>query len=173
MIQLKLPNWAQGLFLTRLVVAIQAWFEQVENWLNWPLQQLDVRTCHPDLLEAIAYQRYVRPIKGESIDLYRLRIQTAFLNAQDAGTTSGLKRILERLGIEVVGVKQEIPGRHWAVVEIEISDASFSQHGAVLQEIMSAYGRLCRTYEMKVNSPLSMNVRVGAARFISRTVVAK
>ncbi len=173
MIQLKLPNWIQGLFITRLVIAVQAWFAQVETWTNWPLQQLDAENCHLDLLDAIAYQRYVRAIEGEPIELYRLRIHTAFLNAQDAGTTPGLRKILDRLGISVVGVQQNIQGRHWAVVEVEIEDGVFSQYGAVLQEIMASYGRLCRTYEMKVNSRLSMNVRVATSRFISKTVIAK
>jgi len=173
MIQLKLPNWAPGSFLGRLLAAIQAWFAKVESWLTWPLNQLDVATCHPGLLDTIAYERYVSPIQGEPIELYRLRIQTAFLNAKEAGTITGLKNILERLGITIAGINQKIPNRHWAIIEIEVSEQVVSQYGAVLQELMSTYGKLCRTYEIKVVSPLDVFVRVGASRYISQTIIAK
>ncbi|MEY8240015.1 MAG: hypothetical protein RPT25_06695 [Cycloclasticus sp.] len=173
MINLKLPNWIKGTFLAKLVAAVQAWFVLLESFLLWPLQQLDVKTCHVGLLENYAYQRYIRKIYGEPEALYRLRIHTAFLNAEDAGTIPGIKKIFNRLGITITSINQHIAGRHWAVVEIEISDDVFAQYGAVLQEVMSGYGRLCRTYEFKIISHSTIRVRTGDMQFKSNTVIAR
>ncbi len=173
MINLKMPNWAQGSFFVRLLNAAQAWFEKVAGWIAWPLEQLDVATCHVALLDAYAYQRYVNKITGEPLSLYRLRIQTAFINAKEAGTINGLKNILQRLGIDIISINQKVDGRHWAVVEIEVSQVVLSQFGAVIQELMSTYGKLCRTYEIKVISPLALNVRVASKRYKSKTIIAK
>lgn len=173
MIILKLPIWLKGEFYSNLLRAAQAWYAKLEYWIAWPLRQLDVATCEEYLLDVYAYQRGITKIIGEPISLYRLRIKTAFINSEEAGTITGLKNIMRRLEVPVVSVKHKISGRHWAVVEVEVTQSVNSEYGDILQEIFSTYGKLCRTYEVKVLTPLSVNFRVGVSFSTSTTIVAR
>lgn len=111
MIKLKLPFWLDGAELAKLTAAAQSWWERVEGWLRWPLLQLDPATCHPAILDLLAWQRDITRFKGEPDSLYRLRVTHAFVNAVDAGSTAGMKRILERLGVGYVEIEER--SGHW------------------------------------------------------------
>lgn len=59
MFKLSLPFWLDGPELAKLKAAAQAWWSKVENWLHWPLLQMDAETCHVSVLDLLAWQREI------------------------------------------------------------------------------------------------------------------
>lgn len=158
MIKLKLPFWLEGVELTKLKNAAQSWWEKVEQWLNWPLLQIDAETCHITVLDLLAWQRDIQRFQGEPEALYRLRVKYAFINAVEAGSTAGMVRIFERLGIGYVEIQERLPGQDWDIVSLLLSDTQLSQNPVLLRVLIQQYGRTCRRYEFSTITPVSMAV---------------
>jgi hypothetical protein len=163
MIKLNLPFWLDGPQLAKLKAAAQSWWENVEGWLQWPLLQMDADTCHLTVLDLLAWQRDISRFKDEPESLYRLRVKFAFINAVDAGSTAGLKRILQRLGVGYVEIDERMPDRDWDVVMLRLSDSQLSQNPELLRVLIQQYGRTCRRYDFVTLTPVSL--RLGAADF--------
>ena len=147
MIKLELPFWLDGEEATKLKATAQAWWESVEDWLRWPLLQMDPETCHLTILELLAWQRDITRFRGESENLYRLRVKYAFINAVDAGSVIGFQRILQRLGVGYVRIEERLADRDWDIVQLHLSDSQLSENPALLDMIVYQYGRTCRRYE--------------------------
>jgi hypothetical protein len=162
--KLKLPFWLDGAELAKLMAAAQAWWNKVEEWLNWPLLQMDPATCLLPMLDLLAWQRDITRSSGEVESLYRLRVTHAYINAVDAGSTIGLKRILMRLGVGEVEIHERVDDRDWDVVFVRVSDEQSSQHAVLLRELIRHYGRTCRRYDFLTINPLD-NLRVYAVDF--------
>lgn len=158
MIKLNLPFWLDGPELKKLKAASQAWWEKVEGWLQWPLLQMDAETCHPAVLDLLAWQRDISRFKDEPDSLYRLRVKFAFINAVDAGSTAGLKRILQRLGVGYVEINERMPDRDWDVVLLKLSDSQLSQNPELLRVLIQQYGRTCRRYDFVTITPVSLRI---------------
>ena len=158
MIKLKLPFWLDGIELTMLKDASQKWWETVEGWLQWPLLQMDADTCHLTVLDLLAWQRDISRFKDEPESLYRLRVKFAFINAVDAGSTAGLKRILQRLGVGYIEIDERMPGRDWDVVLLRLSDSQLSQNPELLRVLIQQYGRTCRRYDFVTITPVSLRI---------------
>ncbi|MDQ0741799.1 phage tail protein [Pseudomonas sp. W4I3] len=163
MIKLNLPFWLDGPQLAKLKAAAQSWWEKVEGWLQWPLMQMDADTCHLTVLDLLAWQRDISRFKDEPESLYRLRVKFAFINAVDAGSTAGLKRILQRLGVGYVEIDERMPDRDWDVVMLRLSDSQLSQNPELLRVLIQQYGRTCRRYDFVTLTPVSL--RIVAADF--------
>lgn len=163
MIKLNLPFWLDGPQLAKLKAAAQSWWEKVEVWLQWPLLQMDADTCHLTVLDLLAWQRDISRFKDEPESLYRLRVKFAFINAVDAGSTAGLKRILQRLGVGYVEIDERMPERDWDVVLLRLSDSQLSQNPELLRVLIQQYGRTCRRYDFVTITPVSL--RLVAADF--------
>ncbi|MEG8232750.1 phage tail protein [Pseudomonas orientalis] len=163
MIKLNLPFWLDGPQLAKLKAAAQSWWEKVEGWLQWPLLQMDADTCHLTVLDLLAWQRDISRFKDEPESLYRLRVKFAFINAVDAGSTAGLKRILQRLGVGYVEIDERMPDRDWDVVMLRLSDSQLSQNPELLRVLIQQYGRTCRRYDFVTITPVSL--RLVAADF--------
>lgn len=163
MIKLNLPFWLDGPQLAKLKAAAQSWWEKVEGWLHWPLLQMDADTCHLTVLDLLAWQRDISRFKDEPESLYRLRVKFAFINAVDAGSTAGLKRILQRLGVGYVEIDERMPERDWDVVMLRLSDSQLSQNPELLRVLIQQYGRTCRRYDFVTITPVSL--RLVAADF--------
>jgi hypothetical protein len=163
MIKLNLPFWLDGPQLAKLKAAAQSWWEKVESWLQWPLLQMDADTCHLTVLDLLAWQRDISRFKDEPESLYRLRVKFAFINAVDAGSTAGLKRILQRLGVGYVEIDERMPDRDWDVVMLRLSDSQLSQSPELLRVLIQQYGRTCRRYDFVTLTPVSL--RIVAADF--------
>ncbi|AVE05171.1 phage tail protein [Pseudomonas palleroniana] len=163
MIKLNLPFWLDGSQLAKLKAAAQSWWEKVEGWLQWPLLQMDADTCHLTVLDLLAWQRDISRFKDEPEILYRLRVKFAFINAVDAGSTAGLKRILQRLGVGYVEIDERMPDRDWDVVMLRLSDSQLSQNPELLRVLIQQYGRTCRRYDFVTLTPVSL--RLVAADF--------
>ncbi|OPA87124.1 phage tail protein [Pseudomonas fluorescens] len=158
MIKLNLPFWLDGPQLAKLKAAAQSWWEKVEGWLQWPLLQMDADTCHLTVLDLLAWQRDISRFKDEPESLYRLRVKFAFINAVDAGSTAGLKRILQRLGVGYVEINERLPDRDWDVVLLRLSDSQLSQNPELMRVLIQQYGRTCRRYDFVTITPVSLRI---------------
>ncbi|ATR85173.1 phage tail protein [Pseudomonas sp. HLS-6] len=172
MIKLDLKFWLAGTELTKLKDAAQGWWENVEGWLRWPLLQMDADSCHLVVLDLLAWQRDITRFKGEPESLYRLRVKHAFINAVDAGSTAGMKRILVRLGVGYVEIDERMPDRDWDVVLLRFSDSQLSQNPELLRVLIQQYGRTCRRYDFVTITPVTMNVAVVDFNDDQQTLVA-
>jgi len=172
MIKLSLPFWLGGTELSKLTAAAQSWWEKVEGWLRWPLLQLDADNCHLVMLDLLAWQRDITRFKGEPESLYRLRVKFAFINAVDAGSTAGMKRILVRLGVGYVEIEERMPDRDWDVVLLRFSDSQLAQNPELLRVLIQQYGRTCRRYDFVTLTPVTIRVAVVDFNDDQQTLVA-
>lgn len=172
MIRLSLPFWLDGPQLAKLKAASQSWWEKVESWLQWPLLQMDADTCHLTILDLLAWQRDISRFKDEPESLYRLRVKFAFVNAVDAGSTAGLKRILTRLGVGYVEIDERQPERDWDVVLLRFSDSQLSQNPELLRVLIQQYGRTCRRYDFITITPVTMGCALVDFNDDQQTLVA-
>ncbi|WP_460098273.1 phage tail protein [Pseudomonas sp. H3_C08] len=172
MIKLNLKFWLAGTELTKLKDAAQSWWEKVEGWLRWPLMQMDADTCHLIVLDLLAWQRDITRFKGEPEALYRLRVKFAFINAVDAGSTAGMKRILVRLGVGYVEIEERMPDRDWDVVLLRFSDTQLSQNPELLRVLIQQYGRTCRRYDFVTITSVPMGIAVVDFNDDQQTLVA-
>jgi hypothetical protein len=172
MIKLGLPFWLDGPELAKLKAAAQAWWTKVEGWLGWPLLQMDADTCHLTVLDLLAWQRDITRFKGEPEALYRLRVKYAFINAVDAGSTAGMKRILERLGVGYVEIEERQPDRDWDVVLLQLSNTQLAQNPELLRVLIQQYGRTCRRYDFVTITPVTLHVGLVDFNDDQQTLVA-
>lgn len=172
MIKLKLPFWLDGTQLTKLTAAAQSWWEKVEGWLRWPLLQMDPDTCHLTVLDLLAWQRDITRFKDEPEALYRLRVKYAFINAVDAGSIAGMKRILQRLGVGYVEIEERLPSRDWDVVLLQLSDSQLSLNPELLRVLIQQYGRTCRRYDFLTITPVKLRVALVDFNDDQQTLVA-
>lgn len=172
MIRLKLPFWLGGVELAKLTQAAQTWWEKVEGWLQWPLLQTDATTCHLTVLELLGWQRDISRFKDEPESLYRLRVKYAFINAKDAGSTAGLKRILRRLGVGYVEIDERLPSRDWDVVLLTLTDSQLSENPELLRVLIQQYGRTCRRYDFVTITPVTLRFAVADFNDDQQTLVA-
>ncbi|WP_313650308.1 phage tail protein [Pseudomonas soli] len=169
---LKLPFWLGGTELAKLKDAAQAWWEKVTDWMRWPLLQMDAQTCHLTILDLMAWQRDITRFKDEPESLYRLRVKFAFINAVDAGSTAGLKRILRRLGVGYVEIDERMAGRDWDVVLLRLSDSQLSENPELLRVLIQQYGRTCRRYDFVSITPITLRIAAVDFNDDQQTLVA-
>ncbi len=160
MLKLRLPFWLDGPELAKLKAAAQTWWEKVAAWMRWPLLQLDAETCHLTVLDMLAWQRDITRFRTEKEALYRSRVKYAFINAVDGGSTAGMKRIFERLGVGYVEIVERQPERDWDVIELRLSESQLSKNPELLRVIAQQYGRTCRRYEFVNFSPLALQMQI-------------
>ena len=172
MLKLSLPFWLDGIELAKLKAAAQSWWEKAEGWLRWPLLQLDAETCHINVLDLLAWQRDIQRFHGEPERLYRLRVKYAFINAVDAGSTAGMVRIFQRLGVGYVELEERIDGLDWDIVQLHLTDSQLSENPVLLRVLMQQYGRTCRRYDFVTITPVTLNIRVADFNDDQQTLVA-
>lgn len=172
MIKLELKFWLAGTELTKLKQAAQSWWENVEEWLRWPLLQMDAETCHLVMLDLLAWQRDITRFKDEPESLYRLRVKYAFINAVDAGSTAGMKRILQRLGVGYVEIEERMPDRDWDVVLLRFTDSQLAKNPELLRVLIQQYGRTCRRYDFVTLTPVALGVALVDFNDDQQTLVA-
>ena len=161
--KLNLPVWLNRGQAKAIAELLQVWWLKVEGWLGAPLLQIDPDTCTLGALDLIADSRNVKRFIGEPESLYRLRVKHAFINAKDAGSVAGIKRIFERLGIGYVEVLERQPDKDWDVIILQLSNAQLSGNQALLKLLLTKYGRTCRRYEF--NGIVSTKVGISAHLF--------
>lgn len=157
----KLPFWFSDEQVSIVKNAATAWFAKLRAWAMFPVAQLDPRTCSVTALKELAWQRDADRFSGEPLELHRLRVEYAYQNAKDAGSTSGFERIFQRLGIGAIKQHQRMPGVDWDVIDIELTDEQLTKYPGLLDVLVRKYGRTCRRYRWRVVTriPLSLTVR--------------
>ena len=148
--KLELPWWMSADELEKLRAAAQSFWAKVEYWLNYPVRNIDPLTCDEGVLDLIAWERHIDRFEGEPLALYRRRVKYAFVNARDAGSTIGFKRIFERLGLGYVEIDERTDTRPWDVITLRVSDNQVAGNSRLMGVIVQLYGRTCRRYEWTV-----------------------
>lgn len=150
----NLPVWLRGPEITKLKTAAHNWWEQVEQWLQLPLNQLDAETCHPVVLQLMAYQRDVDRFATEPDELFRKRVKYAIQNTQDSGTAAGFKRIFERFDLVLSHQIERDPEKDWDVITLVLGSSELTKDPDLGQFIIRQYGRTCRRYEFLLEERL-------------------
>lgn len=158
MLTILLPTWLNRGTVKKIAEALLLWWNQVKTWLSIPLEQINPDTCTVGFLNLIAYARNIERFPEEPEHLYRLRVKYAHVNAIDAGSVAGIKRIFHRLGIGDVQVHERTPGRDWDVIVVQLSDANLSENQTLLTYLLTKYGRTCRRYEFNLVSEAFLGV---------------
>ena len=158
--EITLPIWMRNGQAAKLAIAAYNWFCKIRDWAMWPIQQLDPETCTEKVLDVIAWGRDIDRFTGEPLDLYRMRVKYAYINAKDAGSVYGFKRIFARLGIGYIEIEERITGQDWDVVAIRMSDSQFSENQALVTQLVLHYGRTCRRYTWQILETLPVEVQI-------------
>ncbi|WP_320040789.1 phage tail protein [uncultured Desulfobacter sp.] len=158
--EITLPIWLNNGQAAKLAIAAYNWFCKLRDWAMWPIQQLDPETCTEKVLDVIAWGRDIDRFNGEPLSLYRLRVKYAYVNAKDAGSVYGFKRIFQRLGIGYVEIEERIDGQDWDIVAIRMADNQLSENQALLEQLVRHYGRTCRRYSWKIIESLPIEIQV-------------
>ena len=158
---MALPFWFSNEQVSALSAAAAAWFEKLTQWALWPAMQMDPETCSEQVLNLIAWQRDITRFTGEPLSLFRKRVQYAYVNARDAGSVAGFKRIFARLGIGYVEIKERLPGIDWDIVDLQLSDSQLAQNQKLLDVLIQHYGRTCRRYRWSIITPVGCHIRAG------------
>jgi len=160
MIDIKLPFWLSADQTEKLTVAAKAWWQRVEDWMRWPLGQLDPLTCTVGILNLLAWQRDIQRFKTEPESLYRLRVKYALINSQDAGSKAGFIRIFARLGIGYLEIDERVDPVDWDVILLRLSNSQLAENTDLLMHIIEKYGRTCRRYQLQIITPITTIVNV-------------
>ncbi|PFG55751.1 tail protein P2 I [Vibrio sp. ES.051] len=164
--EIVIPWWQDGSTTSEeikephfLSKGVFAFFQMVRGWLLFPLRQMDALTCSENTLELMAWDRDITRFEGEPLSLFRKRVKFAALNAKDAGSVAGFKRIFERLGIGIVAFKEREDAMNWDVCTIELTDGDISKSSKLAQTLIEQYGRSCRRYRFEVWYPIELHLR--------------
>ncbi len=156
-----LPVWLKsGEKVGSLKSAFGNWWNQVEDWIKTPLNQMNAETCSAALLKYHAYQKDVTRFNDEPDELFRKRVKYAEQNAMEAGSKTGFIQIFERLGIGYLEIVEREDAVNWDVISLRLSDSQVASNTELLSYIVQQYGRTCRRYELTVLTPVEMTVGV-------------
>ncbi|MEZ6853124.1 phage tail protein [Halodesulfovibrio aestuarii] len=158
---MQLPFWFSKEQISALAAAASQWFAKLQEWALWPAMQNNPETCAEAVLNLIAWQRDIDRFKGEPLSLFRKRVKYAYINAKEAGSVVGFKRIFMRLGIGYVEIEERMDGVDWDVVDIQLSDTQLAENQQLLTVLIQHYGRTCRRYRWKIITPVPFYVRAG------------
>lgn len=158
---MRLPSWMNRGEPAKLLRACRNFWLWVYGWLTWPLKQLDAATCTVPLLQVLAYQRDITRFNGEPLELFRKRVQYAFINARDAGSVAGFIAIFERLGVGYVEIRERQSGIDWDVISLSVTDGQVASNPDLLMQIIQQYGRTCRRYRFEVINNSTLQLRAG------------
>jgi|SRR5690554_5178264 len=159
MIKIQLPVWLQKGQVVTLKQAAEQWWNDLLSFTAWPAQQKDVEQCHDLALAPLGWERNLNRYSEETLDQYRARVRHAFANAVDAGSTTGFKQIIARLGVGVVDIKERMAGQDWDVVAVVVTSEQEQEFGQLMRVIIRDYGRTCRRYRLHTDHVAPVTVQ--------------
>lgn len=151
--KLDLPFWLNGARIQTIKRTVVRWWSQAQEWLRIPLDLGDATTAPLTIVDLYAFQRNISRYPQESEWLYRLRVQHALLNARDAGTIAGTKRIFERLRLPISPIEQRLPGYDWDMLRLTIPLDLYHEHRIGLNIVLREYRRTCRRWIVQIEAP--------------------
>ena len=133
--------------LQPLKATCERWWELVTSWLKFPFSMFDEENTDIRIVDLLAWQRQIERFNGESESLYRLRVKHAFVNAKDAGTPNGMRKIFERLKLDPNPTFEErVAGYDWDQIGINLKMSVLGRYQSLLDVLMEQYGRTCRRW---------------------------
>lgn len=160
MLNIDLPVWLNSGSAKKIADTFLVWWLRVQEILEIPLLEIDPRTCTISSLNILARSRGVRRFAGEPLSLYRLRVEFAFINAKDAGSSAGLQRIFERLQIGYVEIDEFIEGFDFDIIRLNVSSEQLGQNQQLLDLLIREYGRTGRSFQFEIITPITLAVSV-------------
>jgi len=157
---LKIPFWMGAGHLKKYADFLLVWFQLVTQWLTFPLNIFDIDTTSIRIVDLFAWERDINRINAEPEWLYRKRVKYAYQNARDSGSLAGLKLIWARMELGELEINENVIGREWDVIQLEIEDQTLADHPELLNIIIEKYGLACRRYEWVSIYTLKLNIRV-------------
>tara|TARA_B110000008_G_C16922274_1_gene545247 strand:+ start:102 stop:734 length:633 start_codon:yes stop_codon:yes gene_type:complete len=157
---IKIPFWMGKGQLKKYADFLLSWFDLVTVWLKFTLTFHDIETVDIKIVDLFAWQRDIERINSEPEWLYRRRVKYAYHNAKDAGTLAGFKRIWQRLELGYLVIDENVAGRDWDVIQLEIDGQTLADHEELLRVIISKYGLTCRRYEWIARFSTTIKLRV-------------
>ncbi|SHO57899.1 phage tail protein [Vibrio quintilis] len=140
---------------------VYRFFQRVRDYLLFPLRQTDALTCSESVLNLLAWDRDIQRFDDEPLSLFRKRVKFAAINARDAGSVAGFKRIFARLGIGIVSFKERTDAVQWDVCTIEVTDNDMTDNKVLMMVLIRQYGRTCRRYRFEVTYKSELNIEPG------------
>ncbi|WP_221800407.1 phage head spike fiber domain-containing protein [Oceanobacter mangrovi] len=137
---------------------VDTWWTTVKGWLAFPFTVWEVDTAPLFIVDLLAWERDITRYTGEPESLYRLRVEHAYANAKDAGSTAGFVRIWERLGLGSCFIVERPEDDDWDIVYIDMDPAVFAGNETLIMTMLNQYGRTCRRYRVSTTSVVSMSV---------------
>lgn len=162
---IELPSWLDGLAAKALANVAKTYWQAVEGYLFWWLEQLDEENASLPILDLLAWERGINRLDGESVELYSLRIKHAVANSEDAGHTIGMERIFKRLGFGYIEINERVPNFDWDMVEVSLIEDEFADNQLLVEELIKQYGRTCRRYFLSALSVINLYIAGGVVEF--------
>lgn len=150
----------------------ERWWELTASWLRFPLGLIhDIEKTDLRIVDLIAWQRQIDRFNDEPEWLYRLRVKYAFVNAKDAGTPVGMKRIFKRLQIADETVFNErLQGYDWDMIELSLRYQTYAHYVLLLNVLLNQYGRTCRRWKYRAVLPVD-GFKVGIGVIINEQIM--
>jgi len=167
---IELPSWLSGVDAQALANVAQTYWQTVENYLLWWLDQLDEENAALPILDLLAWERGINRLDSESVELYSLRIKHAVANSEDAGYGIGMERIFKRLGFGYIKINERVPTYDWDMVEVAMIEDEFNGKQDLVEDLIKQYGRTCRRYFLSVLSVINAYVVGGLVEFNKEVV---
>lgn len=142
----RLPVWMKGAEVLALADAVEACWSEIEVEIERLKAGQHIESCHAEALKALAWERAVSRLEGESEGSWRGRVRTAFITAKQAGTLKGLTEILRREVDPDARLQERVDGLDWDIVLLELPTVvAIPTH---FQELLAKWGQLCRRYTL-------------------------
>ncbi|MEM5511872.1 hypothetical protein WNY79_03105 [Pseudoalteromonas sp. AS84] len=157
----EIATWLNKGYAEKLVKAATGYWVQSRDYVMWAVNQKDELKNEEPVLGFLAWERLTNRLDDEPIELYRKRVQHALVNTIDAGEMASVRSIFDRLGLEVLNVRERIDGRDWDIIAIDMSDSTLAGNNDLLPELIQLYGRTCRRYELTVHNKADVSLSLG------------
>ncbi|WP_409423271.1 MULTISPECIES: hypothetical protein [unclassified Pseudoalteromonas] len=161
----QLPIWLTEKNVTALAKVAQSYWQEIESYLFWWLEQQHSENAQTAILDLLAWERGINRLPDEAVELYGLRVKHAFANATDAGSNVGMEQIFKRLGFGFIQVNERVPGFDWDMVEIAMLEDEFSGKEQLVNEVIKQYGRTCRRYFLSAMATVNTTDAIGLVEY--------
>tara|TARA_Y100000782_G_scaffold115311_1_gene156837 strand:- start:692 stop:1213 length:522 start_codon:yes stop_codon:yes gene_type:complete len=161
----QLPIWLTEKNATALAKVSQSYWQEIESYLFWWLEQQHSENAQTAILDLLAWERGINRLPDEALELYGLRVKHAFANATDAGSNVGMEQIFKRLGFGFIQVNERVPGFDWDMVEIAMLEDEFSGKEQLVNEVIKQYGRTCRRYFLSAMATVNTTDAIGLVEY--------
>lgn len=165
-----LPVWMRGSDVQKLAAIAEKYWNQVAQQIDFWLAHLNSLDVSEPILDMLAYERGITRLPNEPLALYAKRVQTAHVNAQDAGTAAGMERIFKRLGFAQASISERLPWFEWDQIQVDMVESEFGGNERLIIEIIESYGKTCRRYIVNANSVTAKEERAGVTQFNKEVV---